>query len=192
MYLENKKFIDIFFAVAYVVLFISTVIGGIYLITTYNPSQDIVSYIDNYTNSIKKGMNLWGIAKSSSVSYTVLLVIIFLTSFFRIGPVISLLMIARKGFIDGFTLSAMFMIRGMKGIHLYIPYLPQALIVLPFISLFTAISATMSANRKEMDRKSKIIYIIFFIIIITIFCISSFFEGLLTTTFAKWLAFKVT
>lgn len=192
MYFENKKLINIFFAVSYIILFISTIIGGGYLIMTNGGSSEISQYIENYTLSIKQGMNLWGIVKSSCISYLIITMLIFISSFFKIGPAVSLFLIARKGFVDGFTLTAMASTYGLKCFHLYVPYLPQALLVIPILSFFSSVSAALSIVRKETERKSKIIYIIFSMIIITIFCICSFFEGLLTTTFVKWLAFKVT
>ncbi len=189
---EYKRSINLFFVLSFFVLFISTIAGSIYLIKVYGSTQDIKLYMENYTNSIKSGMDLWGIVKSSLLSNAVLLIIIFLSSYFHLGYVLSALICVRKGFVDGFTISAINIVYGINGFHLCIPYIPQALIVIPLICFFMAVSAVFSKKRKLMDKKAKIIYIIFSIVVFTIFCISCVFEGLLTTTFAKWLSLKVT
>lgn len=190
MFFENKKLIEIFFAVSCFALLISVLLGSFYSIKTVD--KGVVSYIESYSDSIKNGMNMWGITKSSIVSYSLMVVIIFLSSFFSSGPIVSLVVLFRKGFIDGFTISAMMSYAGIKGFHLYIPYIPQVLVEIPFFVIFVSLSAVMSLKRKFIDKKTKIIYIIFFACVITIFCICSFLEGLLTTTFANWLSNKVT
>lgn len=192
MLFEHKRSINLFFFLSFSVLFLSTLVGSLYLIKAFGTAEDIKQYMENYTNSIRSGMNLWGIVKSSMLSYGIMTVIIFISSYFHVGYIFSLLVCARKGFVDGFTLSAIITSFGIKGLHLYVPYIPQALIIIPVMSLFIAISAVFSLNRKLIDKKSKIIYIIFSLIIFTIFCICCIFEGLLTTTFAKWLSLKVT
>ncbi len=192
MFYEHRKSINLFFFLSFVVLFISTAIGSLYLVKVFGTAEDIKEYMVNYTNSIKSGMNLWGIVKSSMLSYGVMTVVIFISSYFHIGYIFSLLVCARKGFVDGFTLSAIITSFGLRGLHLYVPYIPQSLIIIPVMSLYIAVSAIFSQNRKLMDKKTKIIYIIFSLVIFTIFCICCFFEGLLTTTFAKWLSSRVT
>ena len=190
MFFENKKLIEIFFIITYFVLFVSVMLGSFYMTKTVD--KDVISYIESYSDSIKNGMNMWGIAKSSIVSYSVMGIIVFLSSFFRLGPIVSLAMFIRKGFIDGFTLSGIMIYAGVKGFHLYIPYIPQVLIGIPLSVIFISISAVMSLKRRFTDKKLKLIYKIFFACVITIFCICSFLEGLLTTTFANWLSNKVT
>ncbi len=192
MFFEYKKSIRLFYIISFSVLFLSTIIGSLCLTRLYGSTEDIRLFIENYTNSIKDGMDMWGIVKSSVLSYSILAVIVFISSYFHIGYLVSLFMCARKGFVDGFTLSAMFSIYRFKGMHLYVPYIPQVFITIPLICFFIAISSVFSINRKDMDKKSKIIYIIFSTTVFTIFCICSIFEGFLTTTFAKWLSIKVT
>lgn len=189
---EYKRSINLFYGLFLVVLFISTIAGSIYQLIVYGSAQDIKLYMESYTNSIKSGMDLWGITKSSLLSNTIFLIIVFISSYFNLGYVLSIIICLRKGFIDGFTISAINTVYGLKGVHLLIPYIPQALILIPIICLFMSVSGVFSKNRKYMDKKLKIIYIIFSIIIFTIFSVSCVLEGLLTTTFAKWLSMKVT
>lgn len=192
MYFLDKKRIDLFYMISFIVLFVSTVIGSLYLLFTYNLSKEVGEHIANYSKSIRNGMDLWGITKSSLTSYTIILTIIFISSFFRFGAFLSMFVLAKQAFTNAFTISAIIYSSGIGAFALCIPYLPQTLIIIPVLCLFSAISAVFSLSRKEIEKKAKVIYIIFFIILITIFGMSSFFEGLLTTTFAKWLIFKVT
>lgn len=189
---EYKRSITLFCGLFFAVLFISTIAGSIYLIKVYGSAQDIKSYMESYTNSIKSGMDLWGITKSSLLSNAIFLIIVFISSYFNLGYVLSIIICMRKGFIDGFTISAINTVYGLKGAHLLIPYIPQALILIPLTCLFMSVSGVFSKNRKYMDKKSKIIYIIFSVAVFTIFSVSCVLEGLLTTTFAKWLSIKVT
>ncbi len=192
MFFEHKRSINLFFVLSFSVLLISTIAGSIYFIKVIGTTDDIKLYMSNYANSIKNGMNFWGIVKSSVLSYGIMTCVIFISSYFQIGYVFSLLMYARKGFVDGFTVSAITASYSFRGLHLYVPYIPQALMFIPLTCFYIAVSAVFSKNRKLIDKKTKIIYIIFSIIVFAIFCICCIFEGLLTTTFAKWLSVKVT
>ena len=68
--------------------------------------------------------------------------------------------------------------------------MPTILITIPTLLLFSAASIKYSLNS---ERKSKIIflYIFFMIIIISIFCVASLSEGYLTTTFMSWVSLKL-
>ena len=81
---------------------------------------------------------------------------------------------------------------GGYGLLLALSSIIQILVIIPLLALYTAVAYFFSKKRKELGKREKIIYIIFFIAIFTIFSGCSALEGIITTTFMKWLAFKVT
>lgn len=110
----------------------------------------------------------------------------------KYGYIISLFSVAKRGFVSSFATSAMIDVYGFKGIFLSLANIPQSLIIIPFAALLVSVSFIYSKNREKFDKKEKIIYIIFSLVIFTVFCVSALCEGFLTTTFMKWLANKVT
>ncbi len=192
MFQENRKKIGLFYIIAFAAIGIGTIAGALYYSFYFRQTSDVKSHLGGYVNSLKSGMDFYNIIKSSVKSYGIMSVIIIITSFLKFGPAISLAVLIRKGFVNAFTTAAMLDVYGNRGILLLFSTLPQILILVPALALFTSVSILRSGKRGEFEKRDKIIYIIFSMIIFTIFCICAIFEGLLTTTFMKWVAFKVT
>ena len=192
MFFEYKKSIELLYILSFFVFAIGSVIGSVYYVHSYKNSLDIQNYFNNYIASLKAGMSFYDISVSSVKSYLGLSLIIIVTSFFKFGYLIPFIFFIRKGFINAFTAAAMIGSYGIKGLFLIVSFLPQILISIPLVAFMMSICRVYIQNRREFEKKFRIIYIIILIIFFTIFCISAVLEGLIATTFMKWLALKVT
>lgn len=192
MFGNNRKVIGILYILAFTAILAGVVLGTSYYIYKFIKSAEVKNYLDGYTDSLRNGMNLSAIIKSSVKSYSLIFFCIVIASFFKIGPFFVGAVLVRKGFISAFTTAAMIDVYGFWGVILSGATFVHIIVFIPILALLASVSVLYSKNRKSLDKSDKIIYIIFLIVIFTIFCGCAFFEGFLTTTFMKWLAFKVT
>ena len=192
MFLQNKKIIVRWYITALIFIFIGVIVGSLYYTYNFLKSADIKNYLDGYTNSLRNGMDFTNIIKKSLKNNAIMFVIVAVASFFKHGFLISAFFLVRKGFISAFTTSAMIDVYGFKGLTLAIGSVSETLVFIPLLCFFSAISAFVSKNRHTFEKRDKIIYIIFLMVVFTIFCGCALLEGITTTTFMKWLAFKVT
>lgn len=192
MFGENKKIINSWYIISFLMITIGVIIGAVYYSYNFLKTVDTKNYLDSYLNSLRNGMNFLDIVKTSLKSYAALFLCIIIASYFKLGFLITIFLLIRKGFISAFTTAAMIDVYNLGGLALAGASGVQIVIFVPVFALFSAVSVFYSKNRKSFEKREKIIYIIFCIIIFTIFCGCAVFEGLLTTTFMKWLAYKVT
>ena len=189
---ENKKMILIWYTVSFCIITVGVITGALYYTYKFSSSAEIKNYLDGYTNSLRNGMDLIPVIKSSLKTYIIIFFGIVISMFFKHGYLLSFFLICRTGFINSFTIASMVDVYGGYGLLLALSSIIQILVIIPLLALYTSVACFFSKNRKELEKREKIIYIIFFIAIFTIFCGCSALEGIITTTFMKWLAFKVT
>ena len=189
---ENKKTIEILYIISFIIFAVGSVAGSFYFKYNFSGTESVENYLSGYVSSLKTGMDFKSLVNSSIKNYAILFTIIAISSLFKVGPLFSGAVLLRKGFVNAFTASAMFDIYNFKGVILSFVFIPQILLIFPLTALLNAVCITYLSKRAYFERKDKIIYIIFLVIIFTIFCISAVCEGFLTTTFMKWVSNKVT
>ena len=189
---ENKKLISIWYTLSFCIIAIGVIAGAVYYTYKFKSSAEIKNYMDGYTNSLRNGMDLLPIIKSSLKSYIIIFLGIVISMFFKHGYLLSFFLICRVAFINSFTISSMIDVYGGTGLLLALSSITQILVITPLLALYTTVAYFFSTKRKEFGKRERIIYIIFFVAIFTIFCGCAALEGIITTTFMKWLAFKVT
>lgn len=192
MFSANRKIITIWYIVAMTLIAIGVVTGVLYYVYNFLKTAEIKNYLDGYTNSLRNGMNFSSLVKSVLKSNLILFSIIVIASFFRFGPFVSGFFLIRKGFISAFTTAAMIDVYEFGGLVLAAGSFIQIVLLIPILAVFAAVSVFCSKNRQSFEKRDKIIYIIFLTIVFTIFCSCALLEGIITTTFMKWLAFRVT
>ena len=170
MFLKNKKIIVRWYITALIFIFIGVIVGSLYYTYNFLKSADIKNYLDGYTNSLRNGMDFTNIIKKSLKNNAIMFVIIAVASFFKHGFLISAFFLVRKGFISAFTTSAMIDVYGFKGLTLASGSVSETLVFIPLLCFFSAISAFVSKNRHTFEKRDKIIYIIFLMVVFTIFC----------------------
>lgn len=189
---ENKRQLWRVYIIALSTFISGVIVGAVYYAYKYYNSPSISSYSKNYIATLKSGMSFSEVSITAAKSYLYITVAIAVAAFFKVGIFISLAIFAKKGFVSAFTTAAMINSFGVKGLAMVVPMLPQMLIAVPTIAFTISLCRIYHHERNEIDNRSKIIYIIFLLLCCTIFCTSAITEGFLTTTFMKWLAFKVT
>ena len=192
MFLNNKRTINKWYIVSFSMIFLGVLVGALYYTYKFSNTADVKNYLDGYVNSLRNGMSLRSVIYSSIKSYSIMLILIFLSSFSKCGPILAFFLLIRKGFVNAFTTSALINVYGLGGIALSLSCIVQIMVLIPLMAVFSAVTAFTSQNKGEFEKRDKIIYIIFSMAIFTIFCGCALLEGILNTTFMKWVAFKVT
>ena len=192
MFLNNKRTINKWYIVSFSMIFLGVLVGALYYTYKFSNTADVKNYLDGYVNSLRNGMSLRSVLYSSIKSYSIMLILIFLSSFSKCGPMLAFFLLIRKGFVNAFTTSALINVYGLGGIALSLSCIIQIMVLIPLMAIFSAVTAFTSQNKGKFEKRDKIIYIIFSMAIITIFCGCALLEGILNTTFMKWVAFKVT
>ncbi len=189
---ENKKLIEMFYVMSFAIFAVGSAVGALYFKYNFEGNDSVSAYMKQYALSLRSGMDFKMLVNTSIKNYLALFAIITFSSFFKFGPLFSCLALLRKSFVSAFTASAIFDVYSWNAVFLLSALLPQILIIFPLAALLNSVCITYLTKHTLLERKDKTIYIIFLIIIITIFCASAVCEGFLTTTFMKWGANKVT
>ena len=192
MFLNNKRTINKWYIISFSMIFLGVLVGALYYTYKFTNTADVKNYLDGYVNSLRNGMSLRSVIYSSIKSYSIMLILIFLSSFSKCGPMLAFCLLIRKGFVNAFTTSALINVYGLGGIALSLSCIVQIMVLIPLMAIFSAVTAFTSQNKGKFEKRDKIIYIIFSMAIFTIFCGCALLEGILNTTFMKWVAFKVT
>lgn len=174
----------------FVLLSLGVMIGSIYLMKT-DAKDAIKTYISGFIASFAENHNNISVFKNSMTENIVYIGIIFLMGFFRFGFLITGAILVRKGFIMGFTTASFIKYYGVKGMLVMLSTMPAVLVTVPALMFFSIISVRFSLIKEKRQKKLVFSYIFFLILIISIFCVASFFEGFLTTTFMTWLFPKI-
>ncbi len=188
---EEKKNNPIY-VFALILLAIGVISGSVYLVRVGATSgAGIKTYINSFFSSFAENRNNIEVFKNSLTANLISTGIIFLMGFFRFGFLVTGAILVRKGFIMGFTAASFFKYYGLRGMLVMLSTMPTMLITLPALLFFSAVSVRFSLI-KEKNKKNLIFsYIFFLILAISIFCVASFSEGYLTTTFMTWLSPKI-
>ena len=92
----------------------------------------------------------------------------------------------------GFTSSAFAASYGIKGGIIASAMLPEILILIPVLMIFSAVNTAYSVQKLKKEKNFFIHYFLFLLAVFTIFCIASLSEGFLTTIFMRWAFSLVT
>lgn len=189
---ENKKTINLLYIISMVLIGIGAVAGAVYYALRFNSSASVQNHLTMYFDSIGGGMDFNGIVKSSIKDYAIICGAVAVMSFTKLGPACGGFLLLRMGFVNAFTVASFVDFYGLHGVILAAELIPKIIIVIPVMCFYAAVSTVFSQKRSELTKKEKIFYIIFSSFVYAIFCMSSFVEGGITTTFMKWVVFKVT
>ena len=163
-------------------------LGSIYLMKTNNENY---TYIKEYLTSFFDAVNTLSkknIFKNSVYDNILMAFVIVISGFFKPGFIVILTCMIKKGFVLGFTSASMLKCFGIRGLLINMAYLPTLIISLTTLVFLCQLSIKFASDNVKNRKKLRSHYIIFAIITITIFCISSFMEAYLTTTFMEWIS----
>ena len=148
--------------------------------------KELEGYFDNFFGQVGTGdLNLF---LSSFKKYFVVWLLVFSSGLVVPGFLINIFTLCRRGYIIGYTSGCFCRIYGLKGVLACMGLVPEMLIFIPVLAVFSSISLKMSffahENKKLFFRKYFLISLIF----LSVFCAVSGFQTFLTTTFMSLIS----
>lgn len=170
------------------VLLFSVILGSMFC-GMQNPSSSLEmrEYLLGFFKSVGS-INKFQTSIGKLREFLVVFGIIFVSAFFKAGVILTLGVVLRQGFVIGFTLASFLKIFGVKGLLPMFCMLPELLIFL-FVLLVFSSTSTKIAFLPLKNKKNFLIFFVFFSCFSgAIFSISAFLNGYLTTTFMNWIS----
>ncbi len=189
---EYRVKINKFFVIAYILLAAGTILGSFYYVNCSSEIGDIKNTLKIYVDSVKNGLEVQSIIINTLKTNLGLLAMLVVCAFFRVGILFAAFLILRSGFITGFTAASIIGVYGYKGLLIMLLSVPEYIVIIPLLLYFCSVNTLFSARIIPQEKKNIIFYILFLIIVITIFCVEALLEGIFTTTFMKWVVNSVT
>ena len=172
-----------------VVLIAGVSVGAMYAAKAAGETdQTLTAYLDGYFQSVQFQNNNMTVFKTALADNFKLFLVIFICGFFRLGVIGAAACVGVKGFISGFTTAALVKYYGAKGLLVNLCGLPATLLLFPVLIFFAVQSAGFAFAREKWNKSSVGRYLLLSLVCLTIFCISAFADGFLTTTFMKLFA----
>lgn len=187
-----KDKLRLFFIAAYILYALGAVVGSLYYVNCTESAGDIKNSLDLYLQSIGNGLDLKKFILNTLKDNAAVTAFLAVGVFFKLGVALSGFVIIRKGFVIGFTTAAIIGGYGIKSIYIALISGLQYIITIPLTLFFCSVNALFSLRIIPPERKNIIFYILFLIIVMSIFSIQSVLEGFYITTFMKQLLSSVT
>ena len=189
---RHVKDSSVIIALSFLIFTAGTVLGSVYLMkTSAGTDEGLKNYLGAFLASAQGGTDNFAMFRNALKENAFYLLIVFAAGFFRVGIVFIAAAIIRKGFIMGFTAASFVRFYGIKGILVTVSMLPGILLIIPAFLTFSAVSADLSVRREKKEKKIIFFYVLFALIVMSIFCAAALTEGYLTTIFMKWLSPKI-
>ncbi len=150
-----------------------------------NSDDEIYAYLSRFFENFSADENRFVIFKNSIWDNLKLLIFVAFCGFFKFGLVGILTASVTKGFISGFTTATFVRYYAARGLLVPLASALSSIIFIPTFIIFCTVSAKFSSERKT--KKSIGLFFCVCLICLTIFCVVSFFDGYVTTTFIKLL-----
>lgn len=185
---ENRKILRLLMPVIFFVLVIGVVTGSVFYIKSGGEREVINAKIGEAFLTLSKSQGNVEIMRGYFAENAVWCAVIFISSYFKLGALISAAAVLRKGFVTGFTSAAAAGTYGIAGTALMSSTVIDLVLSSVILIMLSAISISHSL---AAEKKSKKFLIFFTIFSISIFCVLSFSRGFLTTTFMKMVYPKI-
>lgn len=166
---------------------IAGIIAGAVYMAYSGSGEELYNYLTNFFDGFSADGKRFEIFKNSMSDNLKLYIIITACAFFKAGAAGALACCAYKGFASGFTTAAFVKYYGIRGLLVPLSSLFSGIIYMPVLIIFCTYSAAFSLARGKKGKNALGKFLFFSLICLTIFCIVSFFDGYVTTTFIKLL-----
>ena len=143
--------------------------------------ETLTGYMKGFFDNVPKASV--GLALSSLKKYALVWLGVFAAGFVMPGVLLNFYTLGERGYIIGYTIGGFLRVYGAKGILACLSLLPELLFWIPVFVLFSSISLKMSFLRKDGKKIFLKKYILISLIFLSVFCVVSFFQTFLTTTF---------
>ncbi|MDY3928115.1 MAG: stage II sporulation protein M [Clostridia bacterium] len=185
-YVNEKKYLIKWIYIVFGLLCIGITVGAVYCSMLKTASSLSVSnYLKNFFSSYNIEVDKFASFKSSVFESIKFFTIIFLCSYIKPGIIIICGCAALKGFVSGFTIASFIKFYKVKGLLVYMCRLPSTLFFIPAFVFFCAYSIIFCINRQKSEKNKVKKYILLSFCCLTIFCITSFYDGYISTIFMK-------
>ena len=182
-YLEdNRQKLQILSILIFFVMIIGIVTGSVFYMKTGDGRTAINEHLSDIFRAAADTSNKLGAVKNFFFEAAVSCAVIFISAYFKLGAVLSIGVVFRKGFVTGFTSAAAAGAYGVKGMLLMAATGVDLVISVIILVIFSAVSVSYSIEKEKNSKKFLIFFAIFSI---SIFCIVSFARGFMSTTFMK-------
>ena len=95
MFQNNKKIINKWYIISFSMIILGVLVGALYYTYKFSNTADVKNYLDGYVNSLRNGMSLRSVIYSSIKSYSIMFILIFLSSFSKCGPFLAFFLLFR-------------------------------------------------------------------------------------------------
>lgn len=181
------------YKIFFLVMALGTVLGAVFYVNRYSLQGDIKQYMNGCIEGVRNSGDFRAVAIETIKSNAKMFCIMLIASGFRPGIIIIAAQVIRRGFIMGFTSCALFEAYGASSFYALISIFPQSILAVPALVLLAAALSMTALNKGERrEKKIYLFYIIFLVLIFTIFCITAFAEGYLSTIFMGKMIDSVT
>ena len=184
----RKNFWKIGFLTVTLLFCAGIVTGACNLVQTGGETESALhDYLNGFFQGFAADQSRFSVFVSSLSQNLELFGLLFLCSFFRLGiPLIGAGVFA-KGFICGFTTAAFARYYGFRGLLIPAASIFSNLLFLPSMLAFSVCGIWLAAKKQKRDKNVLRSFFLLSAICLTIFCVKSFFDGYVTTTFIKLL-----
>lgn len=149
----------------------------------------LINYMKGFFDSVPT-VSL-GLALSSLKKYGLIWLGVFVSGFLLPGFILNAYIVAERGYVIGYTVGGFLKVYGAKGVLACCSLLPELLFYIPVFVLFSSISLKMSFSRKDDKNNFLKKYILISLIFLSVFCVVSFFQTFMTTTFMALISSKM-
>lgn len=190
-YFNNRRYTKKWIYILLVFFIIGICAGSVYAaLLNVEFDLEINSYFYDYFNNIKLSDNRTLVLKNSLVSNIKTVVLIFLVAFLKPGILVILATVGLKGFICGFTAATFVKHYSVYGMLLTSSSIVSDFIYFPFFIYYCSKAVSFCINRQKTEKSKIKEFLMLSICCLTIFCITSFVDAFITTTFMKLTASK--
>ena len=171
-----------YICVCIIVLTAGVIAGSVYAGISGENTDTLVTYFNDVFGNMSMNSNSF---KSIFIRWTILCAVISVSGTVLPGSIFNISTVGYRGFVTGYTTACFFRAYSLKGIFLGMSLLPEFIISLPVIIIFSSISLKMSFSKYENKKKLFGKYLLVCVIFFAIFCVISIFQAYLTTIFMR-------
>lgn len=152
-------------------------------------SAELYGYLSGFFGSVSGADST--VLLSSVKQYGILWLILAVSGCALPGVLPNMLVVSKRGFVTGYTAACFYKIYGYNGVFVCMSLLPEMLVFLPALIVFSSFSLKMSFLNRENKRFFFKKYLLILIIFLSIFCAVSILQSYATTIFMKAVSSKM-
>ncbi len=172
------------FAAAALIFFtIGIFLGAVY--ASGAPGEMLSGYFSSFFGSLGKATP--DDIKAVILKNFIIWISIFISASFMPGSLLNVYTVVYRGFVTGYTAACFCVSYGARGMLFCCAMLPEMMLCVPLLVIFSAFSLKMSFSRHEIRKNFLKNFLIISFFSLTIFCVLSLCQAFLTTIFMNML-----